>query len=275
MYHIQIVGAGYTGSRIAFDFISKKQKVWAVTRTDRRHAEFRQAGITPLIADLTRPETLESLPPAHFVVICPAPDGRTENDYRKIYLEGTAHFLKSLKNKPRPNFILYLSSTAVWRERGGEWVDESIPADADSEKGKILKAAEGQILNCGIPSAVFRLSGIYGPERNRLEALKAGKWPENPENGFVNMIHVTDIVRAVPVLFKSAQSGEIYTGVDDEPVLRSDFYGWLSAKTGFSSGFKFDSSCSGKRCRNLKLKSIGFRPLYPTFREGYQSFLKD
>ncbi len=269
MYHIQIVGAGYTGSRIAFDFMAKKQKVWAVTRTVERHPEFTQAGITPLAADLTQPETLEKLPPAHFIVICPSPETRTPADYRKIYLEGVGNYLRALKAKSRPSLILYLSSTGVWRDRQGEWMDESMPPDADHERGKILAQAEEQVLASGFPAVVFRLAGIYGPERNRLAAFKAGKWPQSRENGWMNLIHVEDIVRAVPVLFKSAKTGEIYTGVDDGPVLKSDFAAFLAEKTGVKPAFAMDDGRSGKRCSNQKLKSLGFQSLYPTFREGY------
>jgi nucleoside-diphosphate-sugar epimerase len=272
MYHIQIVGAGYTGTRIARHFRDKKQKVWTVSRSAQKSSE---DGITAVRADLTKPESLEKIPPAHFIVLCPAPDTRSESDYRSVYLEGIGNYLSSLKNKPRPNFILYLSSTAVWKEREGEWVDETAPADADSARGRILIDAERQVLECGLPSAVFRLSGIYGPGRNRFEALKAGTWPENPANGWMNLIHVDDIVQAVPVLFKSGKEGEVYTGVDDEPVLKSELYLWLAEKTGIQPRFNFDGPAGGKRCRNGKLKSLGFKPLYPSFREGYLSFLKE
>lgn len=275
MYHIQIVGAGYTGSRIAHFFREKKQKVWAVSRSAEKRTEFTEAGITPVNADLTRPESLEKLPSAHFIVLCPAPDGHEEADYRKIYLEGIGNYLTSLRNKPRPNFILYLSSTSVWKERAGEWVDESAPPDSGIAKGKILAEAESQVLESGYPSAVFRLSGIYGPGRNRLAALKAGMWPESPKNGWMNMIHVDDIAAAMPVLFKSAAAGNVYTGVDDEPVLRSDFYSWLTLKTGTPAKFSYDQAREGKRCSNQKLKSIGFKPQYPSFREGYSSFFKN
>ena len=272
MYQILVVGAGYTGSRIAAHFKSQKQKVTVVTKTGRRSAEFEGNGIHHVTADLTRPETLELIPPAHFIVICPAPDEGTEENYREIYIEGIRNFLESLKKNPKPFFILYISSTSVWRPRAGEWVDETIPPDPETEKGRILVQAEKNILDSGFPSAVFRLSGIYGPGRNRLKNLESGK-AIGEENSYMNMIHVEDIARVVPVLFKKGELGQVYTGVDDRPVLRSDFYKELAELTGRKVDFKFSENPGGKRCRNTKLKSLGFEFLYPTFREGYKSFI--
>lgn len=272
MYHILVVGAGYTGSRIAAYFSSKKQKVWAVTRTGTRNPEFEKAGITPVIADLTQPETLTAIPPAHFIVICPAPDEGSEENYRKIYLEGIQNFLNSRKLKPRPSLVLYISSTAVWRQRAGDWVDETTHPDADTEKGKILIQAENSVLNSGYPAVVFRLAGIYGPERNRLRSLMEGQATQS-DDGYMNMIHVDDVVRAVPILFKKGEPGQVYTGVDDCPVSRTDFYKELGELSGSKKDFFFSGGLAGKRCRNSKLKSLGFEFQYPTFLEGYRSLL--
>lgn len=269
MYHILVAGAGYAGSRIASHFIEKKQKVWALTRTGARNAEFLAQGITPVTADLAKSETLAQIPPAHFIVLCPAPDGHGEADYRRVYLDGISNLLKSLAGKPKPFFILYLSSTSVWKDRDGGWVDESEAPDAGTEKGKILIEAERQVLGSGYPSAVFRLAGIYGPGRNRIAFLKAGKNPEQTRDGWMNLIHVDDIVRAVPVLFKKGKEGEIYTGADDCPVLRSEFYPWLASYLGMERKFSFSPPPEGKRCRNAKLKALGFEFLYPDFKKGY------
>lgn len=274
MYRILVAGAGYTGSKIAHFFAEKKQKVWALTRTATRHQEFKSAGIEPITADLTRPETLQGIPPAHFIVLCPAPDEGSVENYRNIYLDGIRNFLQTLDGKIKPYLILYLSSTAVWRERAGGWVDETVLPDAETEKGKILIAAERQILHCGYPAVIFRLSGIYGPGRNRLKGLSE---PEMKpfENGWMNMIHVEDIAAAIPILFKKAKAGEVYTGVDDRPVLRSEFYGEISKLAGVSWDSRFFGGEGGKRCSNTKLKSLGMTFRFPTFIEGYKNFLKN
>ncbi len=277
MYHVQVVGAGYTGSRIAAYFKEKKQKVWAVTRSGSRRAEFEAAGITPVTADLSRPEDLVKIPPAHFIVLSPAPSGHEESDYRALYLDGIGNYLASLEKRQRPSLIVYISSTSVWRERDGAWVDENSPPDSDSPKGKILAEAERKVLESGYPSLIFRCAGIYGPGRNRIRPLKGGIWPAAGEaDAWMNMIHVDDIVRAMPVLFKKGQAGEIYTGVDDEPVLRSTFCPWLAGKLGIEGKYSFRPGApQGKRCANAKLKALGYSFSYPSFQEGYEKIMEN
>ena len=267
MYHIQIVGAGYTGLALARFFRSKKQKVWALSRSSKHHAEFQSLEITPITADLNRAETLSKIPPAHFIVLCPAPDERSDAAYRSVYLEGISNYLQAIRKNPRPNLIVYLSSTAVYGERGGAWVDETTPLRPETEKQKILIEAETQVLESGYPAAVFRLGGIYGPGRNSLAKLEE-KCAQTPD-AYTNMIHVDDIAGAMPVLFNKGQEGNVYLGVDDEPVKRSEFHAWLTSKLGKTPLQTFSSQAGGKRCRNTKLKSLDYKFQYPTFREGY------
>ena len=277
MYRILIVGAGYVGSRLASHFRSKNQKVWGVTRTSRRRAELEAMGATPLLADLARPETLEAIPPAHFIVISPAPSARDEAHYRALYLTGIGNLLARLKKNPRPHLAVYLSSTGVYRDCGGAWVDETAALEPDTGKGRILLEAEEQVLRSGLPAAVFRLAGIYGPGRNAVERLRKGQWPEEKEDHFLNMIHVEDVVEAMPVLFNKAEAGGVYLGVDDEPVRRSEFAKWLCGKLGMPApageDISRETAAGGKRCRNERLKGLGYSFKYPTFREGYSGLL--
>src|SRR5205823_505349 len=97
MYNVLIVGAGYLGTAIARDFKAKKQQVFALTRNPMKASAFEKEGIHPVLADLTRPETLRKIPPAHFIIFCAAPDQKDAESYRKIYLDGIRNFLESQK----------------------------------------------------------------------------------------------------------------------------------------------------------------------------------
>lgn len=275
MYSILVVGAGYLGSHIARDFKARKQKVFALTRNPEKAAAFEKEEINPVIADLTKPETLQALPPAHFIVLCAAPDEGDEESYRRIYLDGIKNFLDARKNLPRPHLIVLISSTSVWKERSGEWVDEETPADGDSVKSKILLASENLVLNSGFPAVVLRLSGIYGPGRNRLNRMRSGAWPAAGEpDGYMNMIHVQDAVNAMIPVFKESKEGAVYTVSDDEPVLKSEFCRWMTQNAGVKAEGKIDTSRrEGKRCRNTRLKELKVKFQYPTFREGYTELL--
>ncbi len=306
MYRFLIAGCGYVGTRIATHFSSKKQKVWGLIQTDERKAELEKFSITPFVADLTQPESLKQIPAVNFVIIAVSPRERNEVAYRKIYLTGVENLLSQLKKSLSPPFIIYLSSTGVYGDQRGEWVDEKTPPQPNSERGKILLKAEEQVIKSGLPGVILRLGGIYGPGRNRIEAFRKGLWPAGGEfpfsnfasgearphrrdesrpgqgrprasdaDKYMNFIHVDDIVNSIPVLLNKAETGKVYLGVDDEPVKQSEFCTWLAEKLKIPYQSKIVSTAiSGKRCRNARLKSLGVQFRYPTFREGYSTFLK-
>jgi len=274
MYSILVVGAGYIGGAAAHYFKSKNQRVYALTRSAEKAKAFEKEGIHPIVADLSKPETLSEIPPAHFILISAAPDERSESAYQKTYVEGVGNFLKAIRKNPRPFLITYLSSTGVWADQLGDWFSESTEAAPTSERAKILLKAERQILESGYPSIIFRLSGIYGPERNRIALFKKGEWPKPGPDRWMNGIHRDDIVGALPILFNKAEVGQVYLGVDEKPSRQSEIYQWLCEKMGRAPENLFSDETEGKRYRNDKIRKLGFRFEYPSFREGYESFIR-
>lgn len=275
MYTIQVVGAGYLGFRIASFFAAKKQKVFAVTRSEQKGKALENEGVHPILADLEKTETLTALPPAHFIVICVAPDQTDAVAYEAVYLKGVASYLNAIRKNPKPFLVVYVSSTGVWQDQAGDFFDETVEPLPQSPKAKILVEAEKQILKSGLPSVVLRLSGIYGPGRNRLKAFRDGRWPEAGTDRWMNLIHADDVAAMMPEFFKKVKEGEIYLGTDDEPIRLSALRDWLALQTGISSSFSFECGVSGRRLKNDKLKSLGIRLKYPTFREGYASIIKE
>ncbi len=280
MYRILIAGCGYVGTRVGQYFHSKKQKVWGIVRSPERKVELERAGIAPLICDFEKPETLTQLPQVHFIIISPAPRERSAEAYRKTYLGGIGNLLAAIRKNQKPDLIVYLSSTGVYRDFSGEWVDEAAAPEPDTERGKILLEAEQQVLECGLPSAIFRLAGIYGSGRNRIEAVRRGELFDfqDEQDQYLNMIHVDDIVGAMPAIFNKAEKGGIYLGVDDCPVRQSEFYAWLLAKLTPEQAHRIrergtDEKAGGKRLVNTRLKLLGVLLKYPSFREGYSELL--
>lgn len=277
MYHLLIAGAGYTGMAVARHFRSKNQKVWALTRSADKAAQLENAGVAPVVLDLFSEVPLK-IPPAHFVVISLAPDERSEEAYRKVYVEGVGRLLAAMRTNPRPFLIVYLSSIGVYGDRAGAWVEESTPPEPDTERGRILLEAENQVLESGFPTVIFRLGGIYGPGRNPLKRLRKQEGEAQGRDAWLNLIHLDDIVGAMEVLFNKGKEGNVYLGVDDEPAKRSEIYAWLALQPDFESaalpGILKIGPVSGKRCANQKLKALGYSLRYPTFREGYQDLLK-
>lgn len=289
---ILIAGYGYVGRAVADYFRRKNQKVWCLCRSAEKSQAMEEKGITPVICDLARGDKAIEMPPAHFVLIALSADERTPEAYRRTYLKAVGNLLMGLKRHRHPWRIVYLSSTAVYGNRHGEWVDESTVPRPESESEKILLEAEHEVLQSGMPVIVYRLGGIYGPGRNRLHARKLNPSlnktyrharGDNTLHRYLNMIHIDDIVGSLPILFDKARQGEIYLGVDNEPVLETEFVSWLAKAlpaTAAESLQLTDLSVSrvgvsGKRCRNTKLKELGYCFRYPTFREGYGALLKE
>ncbi len=276
MYDILIVGGGYLGSRIAQHFCEAKQRVTVIKRTDSRKAFFDQIGAKLISSDLRSPESIPKIPKAHFILIALAPDERTDRDYEETYVAAVQNFLNAYAVNPRPLFLLYISSTGVYGSKQTGNLDEDVLPQPESVRGKILLAAEKQILISAYPSAIFRLSGIYGPGRNRIEQVRTQAWgPAHPDK-LMHMIHVDDVVKAVALLYKRAQPGKIYLGVDEEPVLESEFYPWLAKRLNvpFPADFIVREKVLERQYTNLGLKTLGFQFTYPNFKAGYNEIIE-
>lgn len=273
MYNVLVVGCGYAGSEIARLYVKEKQRVYGIIRRSERANELLEQGIQPVVCDLRKPETLKEIPPAHFIVLSPAPYEHDTQDYRDIYLNGIKNFFDAIRSNPRPIVVIYLSSTGVYSDREGDWVDERTLLKDASKKGQIMIEAERQVLASGYPAMIFRLAGIYGPARNRLEALRKGAIGFERLHHYVNLIHVEDIARGVFHLFKKGEPGEVYLGCDDCPVLRKDYFEWLLSAVGKPQTLSVTEKVAGKRCNNKKIKSLGFSFKYPDFRAGHQAIL--
>lgn len=270
-----IAGCGYIGSALASALIKEGRKVWALRRSQPALDELEKLGASPICADLTNPNSLRQLPEFDAIVVCVAPARGHVEDYQATYLLGVKNLLQAVKARNLAGKLIYISSTSVYGQLDGGWVDENSPAEPSTETGKILISAEKQVFESSIPAIIFRLGGIYGPGRNRIEEIKRGGVEiSNPEN-FVNLIHRDDVVRAVRFLMEKGKPGEVYLGVDDAPVSRRAYFTWIAKKLGVSVSAAPESVPSGKRCRNSKLKAPGFYFRYPTFREGYEDLVRD
>lgn len=277
MFDALIIGAGFLGGAIARLFLAQKKTVAALVRTELHAVQLASAGITPMVADLLSPDTFQNLPAAEFVVFSPAPDVHDADHYRYLYVEGIGDVLGVLARQGQPpERILYTSSTGVWGDHAGAWVDESVPPNPEGERAEVLLQAEEQILRSGFPAVVLRLAGIYGPGRNRIDAFRSHLWPEVESDSFLNMIHVQDAASAAVYLLAQGEPGTVVVGVDDLPVRQSEFCAWLSEKLKVKRREIVigEIKPEGKRCRNARLKKLGFRFKYPSFREGYTDLLR-
>jgi len=270
---VLIAGCGDLGTEAGLRFAAAGFPVlgW------RRSPEKIPAPLAGRAADLTG--TLPRVPAdTDIVVICVAAGERTEAAYRSAYVDGTSNVLDALeRDGVQPRRILFVSSTAVYGDADGGWLDEDSPTAPASVTGAVIREAE-ELLHSRRPDAiVLRLAGIYGPGRTRLiDLVQAGAADPGPGQ-LTNRIHRDDAAAAVVHLTTAvAEPAPLYLGVDNEPVEQRDVLTFLAGELGTELGPAAPSSSSrggNRRLSNARLRSTGFEFTYPTFREGYRAVL--
>lgn len=278
MANILIAGCGDVGSTLGLALLAAGHRVWGL----RRDPAALPSGIRPLAADLAEPATLAGLPSGlEYVFYTAAAGGYSEDRYRSAYLDGVRNLLGALRRGGQhPRRLFFTSSTSVYAQSDGQWVDEASPAAAEGFAGRCLRAGEGLLWAAPWPATVLRLGGIYGPGRTRLiDTLRAGTATcvEQPPL-YTNRIHRDDCARALQHLLGIEHPEPLYLGVDDDPAPQCQVLRWLATELGVPPPTVVPAPAAprpNKRCRNDRLKASGFRFRYPGYREGYAALLRD
>jgi nucleoside-diphosphate-sugar epimerase len=258
-----VAGAGDVGGRLATLRVAAGDEVIAL----RRREAAASPGLRTLRADLATGEGLARLPrQAEALVFCAAPDRRDEAAYRALYLDGLRRLLDACA-APR---VIFVSSSAVYREDAGEWVDEDTPADPPAFNGRVLLETE-QVLARYEGGTALRLSGIYGPGREMM--LRKARAGEAGRPHWTNRIHVEDAASALSHLLDLPAPEACYLGSDDLPARESELLAWLRAREGLPSVAAVDGAATGRRLRNTRLRASGWAPRYPDYRTGYGALL--
>ena len=216
-----ILGCGYVGEKLALAAIAEGIDVIGTTRSRQRADELNALAIQSVV--VTSPLDLkdELLKTVDAVVdsIPLSRDGSELFASQTQWLPEIKHRLGHLK------WAAYLSTTGVYGDADGGWVDEQYRCCPGSERGKQRLIAEQQWLASGLPAELFRLAGIYGPERNILSRLQAGGYKAvawDPPH-WSNRIHVFDIVAALLAAMQAPRHGRIVNMADDEPLPHSKY----------------------------------------------------
>lgn len=189
------------------------------------------------------------------------------------------------------DWVGYLSTTGVYGDHGGGWVDESTPLTPSTERGRARVAAEAAWMELhhqhGLPLHIFRLAGIYGPGRGPFEKLRDGSARRIIKPGQVfSRIHVEDIAQVLIASMARPDPGAIYNLCDDDPAPPQDVIGHAAALLGLPEppAIPFDQAQLGpmaasfyaesKRVDNRRMKQdLGIRLRYPDYRAGLAAIL--
>jgi nucleoside-diphosphate-sugar epimerase len=277
---VLILGCGYTGQRLAQLLNQQNVEVYATNRSG-----------TPLRGGLNMPMfPFACATGAHNI---PLPAAALENVTHVVStiapdeqgIDPVAASLMPMLQGAKLQWFGYLSTTGVYGDTQGAWVDEDSPLNPQNVRSQHRVTIEATFLHSGLPAHIFRLPGIYGPGRSILDKLRAGTAQHISKPGHVfSRIHVDDIVQTLGESMRSPQPGAIYNVADDEPSESGDLIRWgaklLNLSPPVAQPFdqvnlspmaaSFWSEC--RRIRNTKMKqTLGIQLKYPTYREGLQS----
>jgi len=260
---VVIAGAGDLGSRLAVLRAARGEDVIGLRRRDVAASD----GVRHLRVNLATGEGFSRLPRRpEALVFCAAPDQRTEADYRALYVDGLRRLLDVLDVAR----IIFVSSTAVYAEDAGEWVDEQTPARATQFNGRVLLEAEQELAGHE-GGTVLRLSGIYGPGRAML--LRRAREGRANRPRWSNRIHVDDAATALAQLLDLETVERVYLGNDDLPSLECAVQDWIRSREGLPPVAPAAEPDSGRRVSNKRLRATGWTPAYADFRAGYAALI--
>ncbi len=279
MTRIVIAGCGDVGTALGVRLAAEGHEVWGLKRNPGTLPDT----IRPLAADLSRPESLTVLPGGiDQVVYAAAAGGYTPENYHMAYVDGGRHLLALLAQRAEPvQRLIFVSSSSVYDQTAGEWVDEESPAQARGFAPESLRTGEQYILQSGYSAAVVRFAGIYGPGRTYL-IRKVQSGPACCEPGlYTNRIHRDDCARVLQHVLGLSEPAPVYLGVDDHPALQCEVLAWLAGALGCppptptaESDRDRNRARSNKRCSNRLLRTSGWTPIYPDYRAGYRALLE-
>ncbi len=273
-----IVGAGYAGRPLAQALRARGDEVTCWVRSPESAAELAAQGLTRTIVGSVADESCwRGQSEFDVVVHCASSGGGGTAAYREVYLEGVRQ-MNHFQGKARRIFV---SSTSVYGQMDGAWVDETSVTEPASETSRVLLKAENEAVWAG--ATVVRSAGIYGPGRAALfEKFRRGDAViEGDGSRWLNQVERSDLIATLQHLLEQGTPGEVYNAADNEPVTLRDFYAWCGRQLGRPSppNGPVDPNrkrgLTNKRVSNRKLRATGWTPRFPTFREGLAERLRD
>ena len=275
-------GHGYSAQILARSLIPQGWDIVGTTRNTDKAQQFDKAGVQPVLLGT------DPLPPrlagATHLLISAGPDAQDDpflRDYRDVLKEAA----------PTLEWVGYLSTTGVYGDHGGDWVDEKTPLTPSTKRGAMRMQAEADwrqvALDLNLNLSIFRLAGIYGPERGPFAKVRAGTARRIVKQGQVfSRIHVEDIAQALEASINRPETGGTYNICDDLPAPPEDVIGYAAELLGLPlppvepfetaemSPMARSFYAENKKVRNDRMKNrLGVKLIYPDYKTGLKALL--
>ena len=272
-------GHGYSARALAARLVPEGWHIVGTTRSADKMDAIAETGVEPLLWPGGDPSDLISEFPN--ILISTGPDSSGD----PVLAALRASFEKAV---PSMRWLGYLSTTGVYGDHQGGWVDEQTPLTPSTQRGVARVEAEQAWQSIdGLPLHIFRLAGIYGPGRGPFAKVRNGTAQRIIKKGqMFSRIHVEDIAQALELSLCTPAPGEIYNLCDDDPAPPQDVIGHAAALLGvpLPPAVDFDAADltpmarsfygESKRVKNDHIKqALGWRPQYPDYRSGLADML--
>jgi nucleoside-diphosphate-sugar epimerase len=282
-----IIGCGYLGRRVAAAWLAEGHEVFATTRSEKRAEQLRAEGIQPIVGDLAIKESLPKFPPVESVLHSVGFDRSADQSIEQVYVQGLANVLDAV-DSARLKLFFFISSTGVYGQSDGQWVDEQSDCQPRRAGGKACLDAENLLRThpLGDLAVILRLSGLYGPGRiPRRKEMSDGLPLSVPTEGFLNLIHVDDVVRIILAAERRVTPPDLFLVSDGQPIQRIEYYRELArlinapeprfvppSEHAPSTDRAVGSDkrvCNRRMCEQLEVKLR-----YPDYREGLSAIIQ-
>lgn len=274
-------GHGYSARVLAARLVPQGWRIIGTTRSADKMAEIAATGVEPVLWPGT--DITDLLEAAQYLLVSAGPGAEGDPVLNVLKKEITVM-------APKLRWAGYLSTTGVYGDHQGAWVDEDTPLTPATKRGQLRVAAEAawQAIP-DLPLHIFRLAGIYGPGRGPFAKVRKGTARRIIKAGQVfSRIHVEDIAQALELSMAQPDAGAVYNLCDDDPAPPQDVIGHAAELLGvpLPEAVAFETAdmtpmarsfyAESKKVRNNRIKdALGWRPKYPDYRSGLAAMLRD
>jgi nucleoside-diphosphate-sugar epimerase len=272
---VMIAGCGDVGIRLGLQLSRAGWTVYGL----RRQAASLPVPILPVRGDLASSEVPRGWPNGKldYLVYAASASQHDEPGYRQAYVGGLRNALGWLEQRgQRPQRVFFVSSTGVYAQNGGEWIDETSATEPTGYTGQVMLEAEQLALECGFPATRVRMAGLYDPVRPWMQnQVRSGLRVERDPPQYSNRIHRDDAAAMLACLLQTDLNGgaleDCYLGVDDDPAPLHEVVDWLRERLGVTQWAEqaMTRRAGSKRCSNARARALGWVPQYPSYRNGY------